>query len=54
MQGEGKLYGYRVLDQMLHAVSYRVDLKVIWGIEVGEPCDTELNTETNNVACLRL
>jgi hypothetical protein len=39
---------------MLHAVSYRVDLKVIWGLEVGELRDTELNTETHTAACLRL
>jgi hypothetical protein len=39
---------------MLHVVSYRVDLKVIWGLEVRELCDTELNTETHTAACLTL
>jgi len=43
-----------MLDQMLHLVSYHIDLKVIWGLEVRELCDTELNTETYTAACLRL
>ena len=38
---------------MLHAVSYHVDLKVIWAPEVRELCDTELNTETYTAARLR-
>jgi hypothetical protein len=54
MQGDGKLRGYGVLDQMLHVVSYHVDLKVIWGREFGELCDRELNTQMYTVAYLRL